>query len=200
MNTLPFAKFAIAIAFVCTTFNVFAQDSNVIDAMAGSTLILSPAMEKTEATALRVSEYRLKLNLIKKFMGLVEWKDAAKRSRMPFVIAVLGENKFGNDIFAFQSIQYNGRSIEVQVLADVSEITRPDMLIICSKEESIRKEAIKAVANKPILTIFDIPNMDEGVINFFEKDNTIQFSINDSLSQQVGITINPSLLRYAAKR
>jgi hypothetical protein len=168
--------------------------------MAGTTLILSPAMDKTEATALRVSEYRLKLNLIKKFMGLIEWEDAAKRSRMPFVIAVLGEIKFGNDIFAFQSIQYNGRPIEVQILTDVSEITRPDMLIVCSKEESIRKEAIKAAANKPIFTIFDIPNMDEGMINFFEKDNTIQFSINDRLSQQVGITINASLLRYAAKR
>lgn len=180
-----------------------AQDALQVEALAGAQLLINSPTGEQDAEvrniSATVSEYRLKMNLIKQFMGLTMWQDANKRSRMPFVIAILGENPFGKDLMAFEQLQYNGRRVEVQQLVDVGEIVKPDVLIISRADNETKAAALALVKKQSVLTILDEPNKNEGIINFIRQGNSIVFSINEAAAHEAGIILNPMLLKYAIR-
>jgi len=150
--------------------------------------------------AQEVSEYRMKLNFVKQFAERVTWQNAEARENMPFVIAVVGYNPFGDDLFAFESLLIKGRKVKIDFISGPREISDQDVVFISKPSKKTLEELKGVLAQKNILTICDhcepigaAPT----VFAFDMQDGKVRFSANTTIAQSAGITISPELLKFA---
>jgi len=165
--------------------------------VAGVLLILSSA----QSVSSRITrEYEIKTAFIYNFAKFVEWpQNTFPDNQSSFVIGVLGQDVFGKHLDALEGKILKDREVRVKRYHDVQEISTCHMLFISSLEGHRLPEIFKALKNKSVLTIGDMPqfNQSGGVINFILEDNKVRFEINSKAADQAGLTISSHLLRLA---
>lgn len=147
-------------------------------------------------------EYKIKSAYIEKIIRFVEWPAEADISTMssPFIIAVIGENNFGNNLkILAQKFRVKNRKIEILYLSRIADISGVHVLFISQSEKYRLSKIINVTRGKPILTIGEKPGFAQrGVlVNFFFQESKIRFEINLSAVEDSGLHFKTKILKYA---
>jgi hypothetical protein len=163
----------------------------------GAISILSTA----PAAGAPASEYQVKAVFLFNFTQFVSWPpEAFPQPDAPLVIAVLGHDRFGQDLDATVSGERAGnRPLVVRRYRSVSEVKDCQILFIDRSEAAKLPEITAALRGRPILTVSDADDAaNRGVImQFITDDNRIRLRVNVSVARNGGLTISSKLLRPA---
>lgn len=146
--------------------------------------------------AAQTREYQVKALFVYHFGQYVDWPAGSSAAGTPFVIGVVGNDPFGrflDDLVREERL--DGRPILVQHYASPGEIKNCNILFVGSGA----REALAAVAGKPVLTVGESPDFIQagGMIQFYTEQDRIRFIIRPSAAKAVKLTLSSKLLRLA---
>ncbi|PIQ07829.1 MAG: hypothetical protein COW71_14895 [Ignavibacteriales bacterium CG18_big_fil_WC_8_21_14_2_50_31_20] len=146
-------------------------------------------------------EYTVKAQFMERFTHYIEWPEGStiKNQEIPFRIGVYGENHFENKLNEIaELIEIKNKKVELREV-DFKSILDCDMLFIskCSEEEL--NKIIRIAVGRSILLISDSDGFGKkGVhINFYNKNDKINFEINISSTRRDTFKISSRLLKLA---
>jgi hypothetical protein len=144
-------------------------------------------------------EYRVKAAFLWNFAKFIQWPtNAFTNDAAPFIIGVLEENPFGDDLEkTVRGKQINTRPITVKTFRTAAEARECHMLFISEKNRLA--EIFKTLRGAPVLTVGETEKFNEtgGMINFVFEGNKIRFQINDDAAKAENLNISSKLLSLA---
>jgi hypothetical protein len=161
-------------------------------------------------------EFKVKAAFLYNFIKFVNWPDSTDSdSNKIMTFGIIGKNTFGN---AFEPVndkktkeqevvvKYFNSFSELQKNNDnlskaTEELSKCQLLFICSSETNNLANIINIVKNKNILTVGETKDFLKagGIINFILEDNKVRFEINLLAAKEAKLTIRSQLLRLAQK-
>ncbi len=147
-------------------------------------------------------EYQLKAAFIYNFVKFVDWPPQAfTNATAPYVIGVLGDNAFGDDLeHAITNKIINGRKLVFTTFRSAREVTNCQVLFISWSERRHFVEILSILQGRSILTISENSDnfiVDGGMIEFVMDDQRVRFLINNDAAKKAGLTISSDLLNLA---
>jgi hypothetical protein len=144
-------------------------------------------------------EYDLKAVFLFNFVTFVEWPQAARPDKGPFIIGVLGQDPFGaalDEVIAGE--KFRQAPLQARRCRTLEEAGQCHILFISASEAARLPAIMKELRNRPVLTVSDLPQfLEAGGIIAFSTDARIQLHINPPAAQHAGLTISSKLLRVA---
>ncbi len=144
------------------------------------------------------TEYRIKAGLIYNFAKLVEWPtNAFATEQTPITIGVLGQDPFGPLLDnTVKDRRIGERPIEIKRFSGVHEVRDCHVLFISQSEKERLPEILAALGDKSILTVGEDEHFGQlgGIIQFLDRDDTIQFAINTNAARRASLRISSKLL------
>lgn len=150
-------------------------------------------------------EYRLKAAFLFNFAKFIDWPaNAFADAKSPFIIGVLGENPFGNELEeTVRGKTVNDRPLQVRTCPSTAEATNCHILFITHSEKEPRRlpEVFAGLRGLSVLTVGETKGFVEagGMVNFFSENNKIRFQINDETAKAAGLKISSKLLSLAVR-
>jgi hypothetical protein len=145
-------------------------------------------------------EAEIKAAFLYNFTKFVAWSDSApQESITPYVIAVLGDDPFGDALSALEKKTVQGRPIVVQNVSSLDSLKSCQMLFISSSEEPRLGAILRAAHARKILTVGDMEGFASrgGIIGLGLYGDRVGFEINVESARQAGLTISSRLLSLA---
>lgn len=148
------------------------------------------------------SEQEVKAAFVCNFAKFTEWPNEKFDSEdSPIVLAILGENPFGEAIYRIaQNVVIGKRKLMVQTFARLTDIQQAHLVYIGKPDIFELNDAsyIFFMSNQ-ILTISENPGFCEagGVINFSKSKMKYGFEINPETAQDSKLNISAKLLKLA---
>lgn len=149
-------------------------------------------------------EYRVKAAFLWNFAKFIQWPtNAFINDAAPFIIGVLGENPFGDDLEnTVRGKQITTRPITVKTCRTAAEARECHLLFISTSETNRLTDIFKSLRGSPILTVGDVEETGKfteagGMINFVFEGNKIRFQINDDAAKAENLNISSKLLSLA---
>jgi hypothetical protein len=132
------------------------------------------------------------------FGKFVRWPAGAEQG--PMSICVAGSPSFSTGlekIVANENI--GGRTIEVRHVSRPEEESGCTILFIDATQREHAEELLQGVADKPTLTVSDLPNFLSrgGMIQFQLVEKRVRFSVNLDAVNRVRLTMSSELLKVA---
>ena len=147
-----------------------------------------------------MKEYEVKAAFLFNFTKFVAWSDAAAPDpAAPFVIAVLGDDPFGEALSALEKKTAQGRPIVVQRANSLDSLKNCRILFVSSSVGSRLPEILRAAHARSILTVGDMEGFASrgGIIELVLQGDKVGFEINVNSAKQAGLTISSKLLSLA---
>jgi len=164
-------------------------------------LLLPPGLQAQMGFTIYPSEYQIKARYLYNFARFVDWPDQTfLHSDSPFIIGILGEDPFGIDIDkTVEGKKIKNRSFKIKRYKNLESVGFCHILYIGIEDYKKRKNAIKKLKGKNILTVSDKKNFahNGGIINFIVKEKKIRFQINLQAVKESDILISSKILRQA---
>lgn len=169
---------------------------------AGAALGAAVALLVVGPAAAASLEYAVKANYLYKFAPFVEWPPRLfAQPSTPLTVCVLGEDPFGGALDeAVRGQTFNGRPIVVRRIAVIQPGPQCHVLFISRPTGQSVADALKVVADEPVLTVTDSRVGDAGIIHFVMDDGHVRFDINEAAAQASGLSISSKLLSLALSR
>jgi len=149
------------------------------------------------------SEYQLKAAFLYNFAKFVEWPTTALPSASsPFVIGILGENPFGEDLAkTVAGKKILEHPISVQLCASLDQATNCHILFISDSEKASLGDLLKRLRGAPVLTVGENDQFlaAGGMVNFVRVANKIHFQINDEPARAAKLKISSKLRNLAVR-
>jgi len=146
-------------------------------------------------------EYVLKAAFVYKFIGFVEWPDAAPAGKTgPFRLCFAGDAAVAEHFNTLNDKTINNRPIRVHGLASVDECTGCDILFVSrGTDQETMERYLEQLKGKPVLTIGETKGFAQGggVINIFFKETRPKFEINPVAADRQGLKLSSRLLKLA---
>jgi hypothetical protein len=153
------------------------------------------------AAATPPEEYEVKAAFLYHFAHLVDWPEPAAPGE-PFVIAVLGEDPFGDAldrVLAGKAVR--GQPVQVARLPAGAPIgSRVHIVFVGGGGGDRLRRALDATAGRALLTVGESPRFAEsgGMIGFrVTEDGRVAFDINLQRAEQSGLRLRSQLLKLA---
>ena len=168
-------------------------------AVALGLLVGSPgARAGTDTT---VAEYRIKAAFLVKFVGFIEWPDAAfERADAPFVIGVLGGGPLANELEQVAAGRHvNGHPMRVRLLGRGDSPAGLQVLFV-GRAEAARLGTVAAAGDgTPMLLVSEADGaLTQGsAINFVVVDDKVRFDVALRPVNRAGLKISARLLAVA---
>lgn len=147
-----------------------------------------------------LEEYQVKAAFLYNFMKYVDWPERAfGDASAPMVLAILGEDPFGEAIDKLQGKTVKGRPIVVRRAATLQALGDFQLLFVPASDKS-DLDAIRAAAEaKGALTVGDGRGFRArgGMIELVREGDRIGFEINLEASRRAGLTVSSKLLTLA---
>lgn len=157
---------------------------------------------KSDLYSQQYTEYEVKAGYIYNFVKFITWPESCfSSSTSPYVIGVYGMDMFGDIIKrTIRNNTVNNRAFVVKYYNKPSQIQQCHILFVGRITRGEMIELIRAVRNKPILTIGD--GLDGfcqigGIINFTPQYSRNRFEINNTTAKNNEIIISSKLLSLA---
>jgi hypothetical protein len=147
-----------------------------------------------------VGEYKVKAAFLYNFTKFVEWPDQAfPDAAAPFVIAVLGDDPFGDALDILKGKTAQGRPIVVRRIASLAEVTRVNILFVASSEKSRLGSVLPAAEAMHALTVGDAQGFRSqgGMIQLVRDGDKVGFEVNLDASRRAELKISSKLLTLA---
>src|SRR5882672_6371423 len=144
-------------------------------------------------------QYKLKAAFLYHFAQFVEWPAGTfAESNSPLVIAVLGENPFGEELErTIRGKLIDAHPCVIREIRSAAEArTNCHLLFISSSEKSRLPEIIESLRGVSVLTVSETDGFTEtgGMINFVPQGKKIRFKINDDAAKSARLKIQAKLL------
>lgn len=143
----------------------------------------------------------VKASYLFQFSKYTDWPEVTKQGN--FVIGVMGNSalytilvdKYANKAIGSQLLQI----VEVKDVESCPDIIH--ILYLDPSQEKLLAKCAKALRKKPTLIITEVEGaMDNGAhINFLKLEGIIRFEINDTRSQESGVSFSDKLKGWAIK-
>jgi hypothetical protein len=167
--------------------------------------MLATASFSLRSQPLAAPEYQLKAAFLFNFMQFVQWPasafaDGAGPMASPMIIAVLGEDPFGEQLDQLvRGEKIRGRAIVVQRHARIEDVGPCQLLYINESDQRKLKDILAKLVQQPVLTVSDAPDFTHhgGMINFVTQDNRVRLLINVDAATAAQLTLSSKLLRPA---
>jgi hypothetical protein len=144
------------------------------------------------------TEYHIKAGLIYNFAKLVEWPtNAFATAQTPITIGVLGEDPFGPLLDnTVKDRKIGERPIAIKRFSAVNQVHGCHVLFISPSEKARLPDILAALGDKSILTVGEDEHFRQlgGIIQFLDRDDTIQFAINTNAARRASLQISSKLL------
>jgi len=149
------------------------------------------------------SEYQLKAAFLYNFAKFVEWPAAAlPQNGSPFVIGILGENPFNDDLKkTVAGKKILDHPITVVPLPNITAATNCHILFISSSEKNRLPEIFQTLGQASVLTVGEMERFTQagGIVNFVREGNKIRFEISDDAAKRAGLKISSKLLSLSVR-
>jgi hypothetical protein len=145
-------------------------------------------------------EYKIKAAFLFNFTKFVEWPDHALRdASAPFVLAVLGDDPFGDALDSLKGKTVQGRPLVIRRATSLEDLGRFHMLFVASAERSRLASVLPAAEAMHALTVGDSPGFRSqgGMIQLVRDGDRVAFEINLDASRRAGLKISSKLLALA---
>jgi len=145
-------------------------------------------------------EYEVKAAFLFNFTKFVTWSDEETADAgKPFVIAVIGDDPFGEALTVLESKTAQGRPIVVQRVSGVASLKNCRMLFVSSSVGDRLPSILRAAHARNILTVGDMDRFARrgGVIGLVLAGDRVGFEVNTESARQAGLTISSKLLSLA---
>jgi hypothetical protein len=163
---------------------------------------------KETVMAREVDEYAVKAAFAFNFVRFVQWPDTSFADAAdPCEVCFMGDervakqfNKVAKQFNAVNGKKKGARTISVRRLSSEKDYQACEIVFISRDiDRSILSEIISKAKGKPVLTISEINGFAAlgGGINFFSKDNRLQFEINPGVVKTQGLKLSSRLLKLA---
>ena len=161
-------------------------------------------------------EYKVKAAFLYNFIKFVNWPENTNPdSTKIMTFGIIGKNTFGNAFEPVNDKKTKGQEVVVKYFNSFSELQKSNdnmekiaeelskcqLLFICSSETDNLAKILNIVKNKNILTVGETKDFLKtgGIINFLLEDNKVRFEINLIAAKEAKLTIRSQLLRLAQK-
>jgi hypothetical protein len=152
----------------------------------------------------QATEYQLKAAFLFNFAMFVEWPQRAFAERAsPFVIGVLGENPFHDDLRkTLQNKKIDDHPLAVREVRLVAEaMTNCHLLFISASEKNRLPEILQSLKSTSVLTVSEMERFTEegGMIKFVLQGTKVRFQINKETASAAGLKISSKLMNLAVR-
>lgn len=149
----------------------------------------------------RSLEYQVKAAFLYNFARFTEWPDDAVGGQdAPFVLGILGEDPFGNNLEQTVSgKQVNDRPLVIRRGGTLEDIGPCHILFVSESENRRLTEILAGVASRPVLTVGESDDFTQrgGMIRLLRKADRVRFEIKARVAERAGLKISSKLLRLA---
>lgn len=170
----------------------------VLLAAGGPEVTLGAAPEPAETPS---REYLIKAAFLYNFAKFTEWPEGTFAEDTDTLnICVLGEDPFGGALQSIENKPVRGRPVAVRRVSDVQGGLACHLLFISESEEPRLPAILRALGNRPILTIADIPDFARagGIIRLKTNlQDQVRFEINLGIAKRAGLRLSSRLLGLA---
>ncbi|MDB6020145.1 MAG: hypothetical protein JWQ04_2 [Pedosphaera sp.] len=177
-------------------FSVRVSRALMLCAMLALTLVCKAGGESPALT-----EYQVKALFLLNFTKYVDWPaESLPQAGSPFVIGVLGDEKFGEKVEAIVTGKtIGGQAIEVRQFAKDDVCTNCQILFISSAEKKRVVEILAKLKAAPILTVGESEQFTQqgGIINFTKKDGKVRLEIDLNAARLAKLKLSSKLLSVA---
>lgn len=163
-------------------------------------LALSTLGAADESLPQAAQEYRLKAAFLYNFTKFVEWPPAAFADpRAPFVLCLLGEDRFGSALDALAGRQVQGRPLEIRRITLEAQVRNCQMLYLGVSDADTVAAVLTVARSLPLLTVSDRPGFAErgGAMELALVDQRIALRINPAAAGRAQLKLSAQLLRLA---
>lgn len=165
------------------------------------TILLQTGLSR--AADVSPSEYKLKAAFLYHFSQFVDWPPTTyAAANAPFVIGLLGDNPFGNDLEqTVHGKNLGPHALMVRAFHSLAEATNQcQILFISSSEQKRLPEILASLGGGNLLTVGEAENFGEagGMIQFVMEGTKIRFRINEAATQRAGLKVSAKLLSLAS--
>ena len=164
-------------------------------------LTLGAAGAQTEAASQPPREHLIKAAFVYNFAKFTQWPSGSfAGDSAPLSICILGEDPFDGALESLAGKKIQGHPVAIQRVATVEAGAACHLLFISGSEEASLSTILDSLADRPVLTIADIPNFarDGGIINLkTNKDQKVRFEINIGIAKRAGLKLSSKLLNLA---
>lgn len=146
-------------------------------------------------------EYQVKAGFLYNFCQFVQWPEQAFSSgNSPLVIGILGKDPFGSyldETVRGETVDHH--PLTVMRFNSVEEIDSCHILFININKRDDLREALEALASKPVLTVSDAPTFARsgGIVTFLTEEKKTRIRINLKAARNGNLIISSKLLRIA---
>lgn len=145
-------------------------------------------------------EYLVKAVMLYHFAKFTKWPEASfEDSDTPIRFCVLGDDPFGADLDSLVNYQIRGRDILTTRLNKARHAKSCHLLFISDSESERLPSILRALADRPVLTIADMVDFTGrgGIVYLKLANSNIRFEINTGYAQLVGLSFRSALLMLA---
>ena len=131
------------------------------------------------------------------FAKFTHWSTLPENAPLHFQI--IGSHPFGKSLTPITSKTIGQHPIRICLSANLIPDPYLHIIFISRSHAAILPSILESVANRPVLTVSDIPDFTAkgGMIGIIEKGNNIRFSINLDAAHRAGLKISSQMLRLA---
>ncbi|MBE0602736.1 MAG: YfiR family protein [Deltaproteobacteria bacterium] len=147
-----------------------------------------------------MKEYEVKAAFLFNFTKFVTWSDTAPADAgKPFVIAVIGDDPFGEALSVLERKTAQGRTIVVRRVHNLDSLKNCRILFISSSVGERLPSILRTAHARNILTVGDTERFASrgGIIGLVLAGDRIGFEINTESAKHAGLTISSKLLSLA---
>lgn len=161
-------------------------------------IFLSAALPTAHADDAVAKEYAVKAAFLVNFAQFVDWPEGVVGQDEQIVIGVVGRDPFGGSLDAIVATKNaKEKRYAVQRYKGVNDLGPCHILFITPKEEQPVLEIIKALEDRPVLTVGETEVFARcgGIINFIVDRDRVRFEINQASAEKAQLRISAKLLR-----
>lgn len=148
-------------------------------------------------------EDQVKATYLYNFIQFVEWPQDVWAQGREFQLCVLGGDRLGAALDAFNGERVDGRTIQVRRLATPAEAAPMRCkLLFVARGAGDSAALLAQLPAHGVLTVGETPNFTHagGMINLYEVRGRVHFSINDRAARRAGLIVSSRLLQLARER
>lgn len=172
---------------------MFRRFSLILAFLVGAQGLVPPARAQPSDTAVKAA-------FLPRFARYVTWPPAAAPGGTePFVLCVIGEDRFGRLLDnAANSQSIAGKPVSVRRMRNASEAAGCHVAFVQGTRAQSAGQILTALDRRPILTVTDAGNgSPRGVVHFAVINGRVRFFIDQGAAQRRGLTVSSRLLALA---
>ena len=143
-------------------------------------------------------EYMVKAAFLYNFTKFVEWPQGTfEDPSAPFVLAVLGEDPFGEALAPLKEKTVEGRRVVIQRAARLEDLEKCQILFISASEKGKLEPIFRRIKNWKVLTVGETKGFAQSgvMINLTKIEEKVGFEINAGAVEAGALKMSSKLLK-----